>query len=264
MKLRPCIDLHGGRVKQIVGGSIREGQSVQENYVSDRDAAWYASLYRKKGLAGGHIILLDSVLSDPEAYEADRKQALSALGAWPGGMQIGGGVNAENACAYLEAGASHVIVTSYVFRDGILDEERLRQMKQAVGKDRLVLDLSCRREEDGGFVVVTDRWQRRTRWRVTQENLQKLSAHCGEFLVHAADVEGKRGGIQEEIVRILGGFCRETGFPVTYAGGIRDTGDLERIAELSGGNLDVTAGSALRIFGGTLDLDALAEAALSL
>lgn len=264
MKLRPCIDIHGGRVKQIVGGSIREGQSVQENYVSDRDASWYASLYREKGLPGGHIILLDSAVSDPDAYEADRRQALSALEAWPGGMQIGGGVNAENASAYLEAGASHVIVTSFVFREGILDEERLGQMKQAVGKDRLVLDLSCRKAEDGGFVVVTDRWQRRTGWRITQENLQKLSAHCGEFLVHAADVEGKRGGIQEEIVEILGRFCRETGFPVTYAGGIRDAGDLERISELSGGNLDVTAGSALRIFGGSLDLDALAQKALLL
>lgn len=279
MRLRPCIDIHGGCVKQIVGGSIREGQAVKENFVSDRDAAFYASLYREKGLSGGHIILLDSADSDPEAYEADRDQALSALAAYPGGMQIGGGITPENAAQYLDAGASHVIVTSYVFREGALDEERLDKMKRAVGTDRLVLDLSCRKlsgSQDGGdqtntpdkpgtgyYAVVTDRWQKFTRWIITQENLLALKNHCDEFLIHAADVEGKRGGIQEELVGILGTFCRTTGFPVTYAGGVREAADLARIASLSGGRLDVTVGSALQIFGGSLDLDMLASEAAS-
>ena len=283
MRLRPCIDIHGGCVKQIVGGSIREGQAVKENFVSDRDAAWYASLYREKGLAGGHIILLDSAVSDPEAYEADRAQALAALAAYPGGMQIGGGINPENAAHYLEAGASHVIVTSYVFHGGNLDEERLEKMKRAVGPEHLVLDLSCRKLPDapqaagnikgcecgsaaqpGQYAVVTDRWQKFTRWMITRENLLALCSHCDEFLIHAADVEGKRGGIQEELASILGLFCRETGFPVTYAGGVHSIADLDRIAALSGGRLDVTVGSALGIFGGSLDLDMLAARAASL
>ena len=267
MRLRPCIDIHGGRVKQIVGGSIKENEAVTENFVSDREAAWYASLYREKGLPGGHIILLDSAASDPQAYAADRIQALGALGAFPGGMQIGGGITPDNAARYLDAGASHVIVTSYVFRNGILDEERLAEMEKAVGKDRLVLDLSCRRlpakdlsgGASAGFAVVTDRWQRFTRWTVTPQNLRALCGHCDEFLIHAADVEGKRGGIQEDLVRILGSFCARTGFPVTYAGGVHDTGDLDRIRILSDGKLDVTVGSALQIFGGNLSLDRLME-----
>ena len=281
MRLRPCIDIHGGCVKQIVGGSIREGQAVTENFVSERDAAYYASLYREKGLAGGHIILLDSAAADPQAYEADRAQALRALAAYPGGMQIGGGITPENASGYLDAGASHVIVTSYVFHGGSLDEERLEKMKRAVGTERLVLDLSCRKlpgsaaknsgsgqaapqadpAQPGQYAVVTDRWQKYTRWIITQENLLALRSHCSEFLIHAADVEGKRGGIQEELVGILGSFCKATGFPVTYAGGVHAASDLARIASLSGGRLDVTVGSALRIFGGDLDLDALAAEA---
>ena len=261
MKLRPCIDIHGGHVKQIVGGSIGQGTSVKENFVSEHGAAYYAALYREAGLKGGHIILLDSAASDPEAYRADRVQALSALSAFPGGMQIGGGINPQNAGSYLTAGASPGIVTSYVFRNGNLDADRLREMEEAVGKDRLVLDLSCRKREDGAFVVVTDRWQRFTSWVITEENLRELSSHCDEFLIHAADVEGKRGGIQDELVQILGAFCRHYHFPVTYAGGIREPEDLTRIAELSGGSLDVTVGSALEIFGGDQDLYELAAAA---
>lgn len=257
MKIRPCIDIHGGRVKQIVGGSISGSRPVQENFVSGRDAAWYAALYREKGLGGGHIILLDSASSDPEAYEEDREQALSALAAWPGGMQAGGGITPENAGAFLDAGASHVIVTSYVFRDGRLDMDRLRRMEQAVGRERLVLDLSCRRATDGRFLVVTDRWQRFTDWEVTLENLSSLSSHCDEYLIHAADVEGKRCGIERDLAAILGLFCESSGFPVTYAGGIHDYSDLALLASCSGGRLDATVGSALGIFGGSLDLDEL-------
>jgi phosphoribosylformimino-5-aminoimidazole carboxamide ribotide isomerase len=264
MKIRPCIDIHGGRVKQIVGGTVGPSGKVKENYVSDRGAAWYASLYREKEMDGGHIILLDSAAADPAAWEADRLQAVQALRAFPGGMQIGGGIDPRNAVSFLEEGASHVIVTSYVFRDGRLDLDRLEEMKRAVGKKRLVLDLSCRRLPDGGYAVVTDRWQKYTRWEITPENLQSLSSRCDEFLIHAADVEGKRGGIQEDLVAVLGRFCAQTGFPVTYAGGIRDREDLARIAALSGGMMDVTVGSALRIFGGSLELDDLARAAAAL
>lgn len=261
MKIRPCIDIHGGRVKQIVGGTVGQSGKVKENYVSDRGAAWYASLYREKEMDGGHIILLDSAAADPAAWEADRLQAVQALRAFPGGMQIGGGIDPRNAVSFLEEGASHVIVTSYVFRDGRLDLDRLEEMKRAVGKKRLVLDLSCRRRQDGSFAVVTDRWQKFTELTVTPDNLRSLSAHCDEFLIHAADVEGKRGGIQEDLTAVLGKFCLDTGFPVTYAGGVHELSDFSRIAGLSGGRLDVTVGSALRIFGGDLDLEDLAAAA---
>ena len=260
MRFRPCIDIHNGKVKQIIGSTLADaGDRAAENFVSERSAADYASLFQKDGLRGGHVILLNPASSP--MYEATRREALAALAAYPGGLQVGGGITAENAGGWLRAGASHVIVTSYVFRGGMLDEERLAELQRAVGKDRLVLDLSCRRLPDGRFVVVTDRWQRFTKWEITPENLQALCARCDEFLIHAADVEGKRGGIQEDLVRILGDFCLQTGFPVTYAGGIRDAGDLERIASLSGGSLDATVGSALRIFGGSLDLDVLAAAA---
>ena len=264
MKIRPCIDIHGGRVKQIVGGSVRQGEKVKENFVSDRGASWYASLYREREMDGGHIILLDSAASDPGAWEEDRRQAVSALRAFPGGMQIGGGIDPQNAVSFLEEGASHVIVTSYVFRNGRLDLDRLAEMKKAVGKERLVLDLSCRMRQDGSFAVVTDRWQKYTEWVITPENLRSLSTHCDEFLIHAADVEGKRGGIQEKLTAILGQFCLDTGFPVTYAGGIHTLSDLSAIASWSGGRLDVTVGSALKIFGGHLELEDLAAAAKAL
>lgn len=264
MKIRPCIDIHRGRVKQIVGGSIGTGRAVIENFVSEMEAADYARLYKEKGLFGGHIILLDSAASDPEAYEADKDQALKALAAFPGGMQAGGGINPQNASDFLDAGASHVIVTSYVFRDGMLDEERLERMVSAVGKKRLVLDLSCKKTPEGPFVVVTDRWQKPTSLKITLRQLKDLSCFCDEFLIHAADVEGKRSGIQEELAGILGDFCKESGFPVTYAGGVHDYKDLACAAALSGGSLDVTVGSALAIFGGNLDLDLLTSEAARL
>ena len=267
MRLRPCIDIHGGCVKQIVGGSIREGQAVTENFVSERDAAYYASLYREKGLAGGHIILLDSAAADPQAYEADRAQALGALAAYPGGMQIGGGITPENASGYLDAGASHVIVTSYVFHGGSLDEERLEKMKRAVGTERLVLDLSCRRRENGSYTVVTDRWQKETSLTVDSRTLETLSGECGEFLIHAADVEGRRAGMELPLVRILGQWLGQrqkeerTDFAVTYAGGIHSLEDVRLLRQASGGRLDFTVGSALDLFGGNLRLDALVEEA---
>ena len=256
MRIRPCIDIHNGTVKQIVGMSAEDAGGVRENFVSREGAAYYASIYREKGLSGGHVILLNGA-GDP-FYDADVREALSALRAFPGGLDAGGGITPENAEKFLGAGAAHVIVTSYVFRDGQLDEERLSAMVSAVGKERLVLDLSCRRGgESGEYYIVTDRWQKMTRLAVTQETLEVLSSSCDEFLIHAADVEGKRGGIETDLIGILGRFVRKTRFPVTYAGGVHELADLDRIRQDADGNLDVTVGSALDLFGGDLSLDEL-------
>ena len=189
MEFRPCIDIHDGRVKQIVGSSLKDcSDAVLENFVSERDASYFAKLYREQGIKGGHIILLNPVTS--KFYEKTKQQALGALDVYPGGMQVGGGITPENAEEFLDAGASHVIVTSYVFREGRIHYERLEEMKKAVGKERLVLDLSCRRTDEG-YVIVTDRWQTLTTERVDKPMLDKLSDYCDEFLIHAVDVEGK-------------------------------------------------------------------------
>ncbi len=256
MRIRPCIDLHNGQVKQIVGRSLKETGDPSTNFVASENADYYAGIYREKELPGGHIILLNSA-AEVEAYEADRQQALLALRAYPGGMQVGGGITPGTAGDYLEAGASHVIVTSYVFREGRLDMDRLQELMRTVGKEHLVLDLSCRKQDDGSYVVVTDRWQKRTQLQITEETLDFLSEYCDEFLIHAADVEGKRSGVEQELVRILGDWQKGSHFPITYAGGVHAYEDLELIRELSGGEMDVTVGSALDLFGGDLQLEAL-------
>ena len=244
MRFRPCIDIHNGKVKQIVGGSLKdEGNQASTNFTSELDAAWYARQYQKDHLKGGHIILLNPVGS--EYYEATKKQAMGALAAYPGGMQIGGGITADNAQEYLDSGASHVIVTSYVFQDGIFHEERLQKLVNAVGKEHVVLDLSCRRK-DGKFYVVTDRWQKFTELALSHKVLNELSKYCDEFLIHGVDVEGKSAGAPEELVSILAS-CE--GRPITYAGGIGTLEDLERFRVQSGGKLDFTIGSALDLFG---------------
>ena len=244
MKFRPCIDLHEGKVKQIVGGSLSD-EGADENFVSAKGAAWYAALYREKGLSGGHVIMLGP---------GNEEEALSALTAWPGGLQAGGGINPENAAGFLDAGASHVIVTSYVFREGILDEGRLAAMVESVGREHLVLDLSCRRVEDS-YLIVTDRWQRFSSLHLCAEILEYLSSSCDEFLVHAADVEGRREGIEEEVVRILG---TSSPLPAAYAGGIRNRDDIETVRTLGRDRVDFTVGSALDIFGGPLSFETLA------
>lgn len=250
MRFRPCIDIHNGKVKQIVGGSLLDqGNRAEENFVSEQDAPFYARLYREKGLVGGHIILLNPV--GTAYYEEDRKQAFAALQEYPKGMQIGGGITSENAKDFLNAGASHVIVTSYVFRDGKIHYENLEKLVQTVGKKHLVLDLSCRRRGEE-YVIVTDRWQKFTDVKVTEAVLQELSGYCDEFMVHAVDVEGKAHGVEEPLVCLLG---RYTGIPVTYAGGIGSLADLERLRQLGQGRLDVTVGSALDLFGGSLELE---------
>ena len=247
MKFRPCIDIHNGAVKQIVGGSLKDaGNAAVENYISRQDADYYATMYKKDGLTGGHIILLNPPAS--EYYDATKAQALKALHAYPGGMQIGGGITAENAAEYLEEGASHVIVTSYVFKDGKISWEKLEEMEQAAGKEHLVLDLSCRKK-DNQYFIVTDRWQKFTDVPVTLEIMEKLGEYCDEFLVHAVDVEGKAHGVETELAELLSGY---TGRPVTYAGGVGSMKDIEDLRTYGGNRLDVTVGSALDLFGGSI------------
>jgi phosphoribosylformimino-5-aminoimidazole carboxamide ribotide isomerase len=236
-QFRPCIDLHQGQVKQIVGGSLND-EGADTNYVSPYDASHYAKLYREHNLTGGHVIALGP---------GNKEEALKALQTWPGGLQFGGGVNADNAREFLDAGASHVIVTSFLFDNGQFSWERLEQIKAITGTERLILDLSCRRTEQG-WNIATDRWQTVTDTRVDAETLQQLSKHCAEFLIHAADVEGLQSGIDEDLVRHLGQNCR---IPVTYAGGARSLEDLELVDHLSEGGVDLTIGSALDIFGGS-------------
>ena len=236
---RPCIDLHEGKVKQIVGGTLNsDSRNLRTNFVSDRSAAWYARLYQQDGLKGGHVIMLGP---------GNEGEAHGALGAYPGGMQIGGGVNLENAMTWLRAGASHVIVTSWVFREGKVDWERLAALEKRVGRQRLVLDLSCRRR-GGEYFVVTDRWQKWTELKIDSGNLKELAAYCAEFLVHAVDVEGLCRGIDDTLVRKL---AECSPIPVTYAGGANSLVDLRKVEELGRGRIDLTIGSALDIFGGT-------------
>ena len=254
MRFRPCIDIHNGKVKQIVGGSLRdEGSRAENNFVSEKDAAWYASLYKERKLTGGHIILLNPASS--EYYEQDLKQAEGALAAWPGGMMIGGGVNAGNALSFLRMGASHVIVTSWIFHDGVIDLDRLREISSITGKDHLVLDLSCRRQQNR-YLVVTDRWQTFTSQPVTEDLLKSLAPYCSEFLIHAVDAEGKAAGIEQPLAQPLGSIDT---LPVTYAGGIGSFEDLRILKKLGKGRLDFTIGSALDLFGGNIPFEEAAS-----
>lgn len=253
MKFRPCIDIHNGKVKQIVGGSLKDaGDQAKENFVAEQDAAFYAKLYKKAGLKGGHVILLNSVGS--EYYEATRVQALKALKAYPKGLQIGGGVCPDNAADYLEAGASHVIVTSYVFKNGEIYWDNLKKLCMAVGKEHVVLDLSCRKK-DGRYYIVTDRWQTFTNVELGTKILGRLSGYCNEFLVHGVDVEGKASGIEQELIEIL----KQADIPVTYAGGIGSMEDLEQIRRTGNGKVDFTIGSALDLFGGRIPYEVIKE-----
>lgn len=249
MEFRPCIDIHNGKVKQIVGSSLKDmGNQAEENFVSEQDGSFYANMYKKDGVKGGHIILLNPVGSD--YYKATKEQALLALHAYPNGLQIGGGITADNASYFIKEGASHVIVTSYVFKDGKINYENLKKLAETVGKEHLVLDLSCRFvKEESAYYVVTDRWQKFTKEKVTWELLDELSEYCDEFLIHAVDVEGKQNGIERPLISLLGEWGK---IPVTYAGGIASFKDLEEIKVLGKGKLNVTIGSALDLFGGNL------------
>ena len=247
MRFRPCIDIHNGKVKQIVGGSLTDmDNQAAENFVSELDASFYAKLYKDSGIPGGHIILLNPPASD--YYSATKEQALKALQAYPGGLQIGGGITADNAADFLKAGASHVIVTSYVFSDGQISYKNLQKLKSAVGKEHIVLDLSCRKRDDA-YYIVTDRWQKFTEVVVTKEILEELSQYCDEFLIHAVDVEGKASGIETGLAAIL---ASHEGIPMTYAGGVGTLEDLLLLKEVGRNRLDVTVGSALDLFGGPI------------
>ena len=248
MEFRPCIDIHNGKVKQIVGGSLKDqGDQAKENFVAEQDAAFYAEFYKKDGIRGGHVILLNA--RDSEYYERTKAQALEALGAYPGGLQIGGGICTENAEEFLRAGASHVIVTSYVFKDGKINYDNLEKLKKEVGKAHLVLDLSCRKREDA-YYIVTDRWQKFTSVQLTRAVLDELADYCSEFLIHAVDVEGKASGIEKPLAAMLGEWNR---IPVTYAGGVGSYEDLMILKELGQNHVNVTVGSALDLFGGQME-----------
>ena len=250
MRFRPCIDIHNGQVKQIVGGSLLDaGNYAEENYVSEQGGDYYARLYQQNGLSGGHIILLNPEGS--EYYEADVEQAMKAMQAYPGGLMIGGGIHADNAKRFLDAGASHVIVTSYVFKNGEINYDNLKKIHAVTGSSRLVLDLSCRKK-DNQYYIVTDRWQKFTNVAVTNEIIEELTSYCDEFLIHAVDVEGKANGIEQELVKIL---AKSQTKPITYAGGVGSLEDIKILKQLGNNQIDVTIGSALDLFGGYLSFE---------
>ena len=250
MEFRPCIDIHNGSVKQIVGGSLKDyGDEAQENFVSKQDAAFYARLYREYKIANGHIILLNPVTSP--YYEETKRQAIAAIKAYPGGLQVGGGITPENAGEYLDAGASHVIVTSYVFKDGQIQYDKLNELVRRIGKKNLVLDLSARKK-DGRYFIVTDRWQKYTDVELTEKTFDELAESCDEFLVHAVDVEGKASGIEEKVAELLGSWGK---IPITYAGGVHSFEDLRLLKKLGKDKVHVTVGSALDLFGGSLKFE---------
>lgn len=238
MDFRPCIDLHQGQVKQIVGSTLSDDHSqLRTNFVAAQPPSHFAALYRQDHLTGGHIIMLGS--NNEEA-------ARDALSAWPGGMQLGGGINDSNASSWLDAGAAQVILTSYIFRGGELIEENLQRIVSAVGASRLVLDLSCR-IRDGRYYIVTDRWQKFTNLEVNASTLKKLSRSCCEFLIHAVDVEGKQSGIDTSLLQLM---AQASPLPCVYAGGISSFDDIRTIKTIGKGKIGYTVGSALDIFGG--------------
>ena len=241
-EFRPCIDLHDGKVKQIVGSTLEAAGTAapSTNFVSGFPPGYYAEMYRKDDLRGGHVIQLG---------QGNQAAALEALAAWQGGLQLGGGVTDSNAKFWLDAGADKVIVTSFVFSDGLFKEDKLRSLLKITGREHLVLDLSCRRRADGKYFVVTDRWQKFTELELTSETLEKLGSYCSEFLIHAVDVEGKQGGIDQTLLNIL---AESATVPCVYAGGISSFADIGLIENAGKGKIHYTIGSALDIFGGRL------------
>ena len=247
MRFRPCIDIHNGAVKQIVGSTLSDkDDSAVENFIAKKRAEWYADLFRRDGLTGGHVILLNAVTSP--YYEKTRAEALRALAAFPGGFGVGGGIRPETAEAFLSAGAGWVIVTSYVIEEGRFSFSRLEKMKAAVGRDHLILDLSAMGDEDG-YHVMTDRWQTKTDVLLDEALLKEIAPCCAEILVHGVGVEGKRGGVDEALIAHLARICP---LPVTYAGGVGSLSDLGNVRRAGGGKIDVTVGSALDLYGGSL------------
>lgn len=249
MDFRPCIDIHNGKVKQIVGGTLLdESDTAKENFVSSKDSAYYANLYKEMGLLGGHVIMLNG--ADSPYYEATRKEAVKALNTYRGGLQIGGGINNKNAQSFIDEGASHVIVTSFVFSNGSFHRDNLELLANAIGKEKIVVDLSCRWKDDA-YYIVTDRWQKYTDVKLTADLFRDISECCDEFLVHAVGVEGTGLGIDDKVLEILAASeCK-----VTYAGGISSIDDIEKIKIGGRGNVNFTIGSCLDIFGGNLGIE---------
>lgn len=253
MRFRPCIDIHNGKVKQIVGSTLCDkGDTATENFVSDKDAAYFAKLYKKYNLSGGHVIMLNA--ADSPYYEATRKQALSALSAYPKGLMIGGGINADNASEFIKSGASHVIVTSYVFCNGLINMDNLLRLVDAVGAEHIVLDLSCKLS-NGAYYVATNRWQTLTDVVVSVDLFAELSGYCDEFLVHAIDTEGKSSGVDDRLIGILA----DADVNVCYAGGISSYDDIRKLKNAGKGKVDFTVGSRLDIFGGDLSIEEIIE-----
>jgi len=247
MKFRPCIDIHSGKVKQIIGSTLNDkAQGLITNFESDLAPSWYAKLYKKDQLSGGHVIMLGA---------GNEEAAIDALKAYPGGLQIGGGINPDNAAEFIDSGASHVVVTSFVFKDGIVHWDNLKKISKVTGKKRLVLDLSCTKN-NGLYVIVTDRWQKMTSVSLCSQLFEKMSGFCDEFLIHATDFEGKKEGIDEELVSLLADLSP---IQATYAGGVRSIDDLEKIKMAGRGKIDVTIGSALDLFGGSLEYKKIVE-----
>ena len=243
-QFRPCIDIHEGKVKQIVGSTLHSNPVT--NFVAELPPSYYANLFRISGLEGAHVIMLD---------DKSKEAAMEALETYLGGLQVGGGINIDNAEEFLDNGAEKVIVTSYIFPNGSLDTGRLAELGKRIGKDRIVVDLSCIRVSDGDRIrwkVVRDRWKNLTDFELTSWNLSLLADMCSEFLVHSVTFEGKRRGIDEELIRLLAS-C--TDIPATYAGGASSISDLYRVKEISGGTVDLTIGSGLDIFGGDIKFD---------
>ena len=252
MRIRPCIDIHDGKVKQIVGGSLDDITGADTNFISEHGASFFGRLYKNCKLPGGHIILLNK--AGTKEYREDLRAASDAMSEYPQGFMIGGGVTSENAESYIKLGASHVIVTSYVFRDGIIDYDRLNELVGLVGKEHLVLDLSCRKKSSGegsDYYIVTDRWQKFTDTVLSHETMTKLQEYADEYLIHAVDAEGRKSGIDIELIRLLGSWKGD--LPITYAGGVSSFEDLDTIRQLGNDKIDVTIGSALNIFGGDMD-----------
>jgi phosphoribosylformimino-5-aminoimidazole carboxamide ribotide isomerase len=247
MKFRPCIDLHNGKVKQIVGSTLRDdNKNLVTNFETKQPSSFFGAMYKRDNLYGGHVIMLGP---------GNEQAAFTALEAFPGGLQVGGGLNPENAPEYIDKGASHVIITSYVFKNGKIQWDNLERIRSAVGKSHLVLDLSCKKKE-GEYYIVTDRWQVFSDVKICKATFELLEPFCDEFLIHAADVEGKQAGIDQELVSLL---AQCTHIPLTYAGGVRTIGDIELIDTIANGNIDVTIGSALDIFGGALKYQDVVE-----
>ncbi|MBN2546038.1 MAG: phosphoribosylformimino-5-aminoimidazole carboxamide ribotide isomerase [Spirochaetes bacterium] len=246
MKFRPCIDLHEGKVKQIVGKSLSDEDKLITNFISDKSSSWYAKLYKNDGLFGGHVIMLG---------KGNEKAAKEALSAFRSGLQAGGGINCDNAHEYIDAGASGVIVTSYVFKNGMIDWDNLKKLNEKVDKEKIIIDLSCR-YKNNDYYIVTDRWQKFTDIIINIKNIELLEKYCSEFLVHAVDVEGMMCGIDKKLIEMLSEIVD---IPITYAGGITTIEELDIIDEIGKGRIDATVGSALDIFGGKLSYKKVVE-----